>query len=165
MKTILFITAMLITLANCAQTKSTKEEAISQSTIDEQLDDPAYILFKNNCLACHGGGATHDALIAPPMIAVKKHYINSETTKEDFVNAVTAWVPNPNEALSRMPGAIRRFKLMPPLALTKEDLTLIAAFIYDNDMTKPVWFDAHEKEMHKKGKGKGKGKGMHRAGQ
>ncbi len=44
---------------------------------------------------------------------------------------------------------------------TEEDLNKIAAFIYDNEMEKPEWFEEHFKEMHpdgKKGRGKGQGR-------
>ena len=165
MKIIIWIAAILLTFTNCNQPKEKTEEAAAPKSIfNEQLNDPAYILLKNNCLICHGGGSSHDAMIAPPMFAIKKHYIDDETTKESFVNDIVSWIPNPKEENTRMPGAIRNYNLMPPLNLPEEDLKAIATFIYENDMDKPEWFDEHEKEMKGKGMGKGKGKGKGKKG-
>ncbi len=164
-KPILFFMAVGL-LAACTNTNQATETNESKESLQPQeaIVKPAtiaidtvsenYMLLKNQCLICHGGAPTHDALIAPPMQAVKWFYSQKYTTKEDFVAAIVAWGENPTEEASLMKGAVKRFKVMPKPATSKEDLATIAAFIYDNELQVPDWFNAHFEKMHGKGKGK-----------
>ncbi|MDG1954910.1 MAG: hypothetical protein P8I51_08480 [Polaribacter sp.] len=62
--------------------KTTKE---IPSQIKNQLQEhPGKKLMENNCYVCHSPSNSHDNRIAPPMIAVKKHYKSSKTTKQRF---------------------------------------------------------------------------------
>jgi len=144
--------ALGLVLIGCDNPKQKKAVNKQQTA---QLGE-AYELFKTNCYACHNPNTeSHDAIIAPPMIAVKKMYSMKYTTKEDFVVAVVAWASNPTSENALMKGAVTRFKVMPKQAFKTADLKKIAAYIYDNDIEVPSWFAAHEKQMHGKG-----GKGM-----
>jgi hypothetical protein len=109
------------------------------------------LLMKSKCYVCHSVTTkSHDAIIAPPMIAVKRHYTNKYDNKKDFVNAIVAWSVDPKEDNTLMPGAVNRFKVMPKMGFTKEDMKKIANYMYDNELEKPAWFGAHAKEMHGK---------------
>ena len=112
-------------------------------------------LYEANCVACHGatGGMDMSKRLAPPIIAVKMHYKKKLKDKESFVAAVSAWVVNPNKDKSLMKGAIRKFNLMPPLALPTEDIEQIAKYMYEGKLKRPEGFDEHVKKMHG-GKGK-----------
>ena len=122
-----------------------------------------YMLLKNQCLICHGGAPSHDELIAPPMAAVKWRYSKQYYSKVDFVNGMVAWGLNPTAETALMRGAVEEFNLMPKPATKEEDLKTIAAFIYDNELEQPEWFEEHFNQMHGEGgKGKGMGKGMHK---
>ena len=92
------------------------------------------------------------------MIAIKKHYITSETTKEDFVAAMQTWVKNPNQADAKMFGAVKRFGVMPMQYFPEETIAQIADYIYDYDIAQPEWFEDHFNGQN--GNGMGKGKGM-----
>ncbi len=133
----------------------TNVEIVALDTISEN-----YLLFKGQCLICHGGAPSHDELIAPPMVAVQRRYKVQFDNKEDFVNGMVAWGLNPTPETALMRGAIKEFNVMPKPATKEEDLKTIAAFIYDNELEQPEWFDAHFKEMHPNGMGNGLGKGM-----
>jgi len=136
-------------------------------------------LFEQNCAACHGvaGGMDMSKRLAPPMIAVKMHYTKHYSDKEAFTKAVVAWVANPQESNSRMKGAIRKFNLMPKVAVSAEDAEAIAAYVFEGELDKPHGFDEHFKKMHgekKKGGGHnhdhgdkkgGCGKGKHKHGE
>ena len=115
--------------------------------------------METECYICHNPKASENSMIAPPMIAVKKHYIDSNTTKKEFIASLILWVNDP-EAPSKMPGAQKRFGKMPYLPYSVETITQIAAYVYDNEIEKPKWFDAHYEGEHGKGKGKRKGMGM-----
>ena len=107
-------------------------------------------LYKTYCSACHGntGGMDMNKRVAPPVIAVRMHYIGPYPDKASFVAAVTSWVEKPDADKTFMPGAIRKFNIMPPVAVAREDAQKIAAYIYEGDVDKPAGFDKHYEEMH-----------------
>ncbi len=121
-------------------------------------------LYKQNCAVCHGstGGMDMQKRVAPPIAAVRMHYISTYADKDSFVQAVSEWVEQQDESKSLMPGAIRRFNIMPPISIAKADAEKIAAYIYDGDIEKPEGFEEHVKERH--GKQKGKMQGMKHKG-
>lgn len=109
-------------------------------------------LYKTHCSACHGatGGMDMNKRLAPPIAGVKLHYIASHADKQPFVQAITEWLDKPDAGKSLMPGAIRKFKLMPPITVAKEDAIKIATYIYQGELDKPAGFDAHVEKMHGK---------------
>ncbi|MCK5343671.1 MAG: hypothetical protein KAR20_09715 [Candidatus Heimdallarchaeota archaeon] len=122
-------------------------------------------LYKTYCDACHGmaGGMDMSKRIAPPMAAVRMHYIGTHTDKASFVAAISHWLEKPEESKTLMRGAIRRFKLMPAIVVSKADSEVIAGYIFDGSLAGPAGFQEHVNEMHGKGgmgKGMGKGKMM-----
>lgn len=134
---------------------------------------PGKKLMETNCYVCHSPTASHDDRIGPPMIAIKKHYINNETTKEEFIADIQTWIKNPNEADARMRGAVRRFGVMPKQAFPEDVIEKIADYMFDYDIEQPEWFEDHfNEEMGNRnqkgkkgmghGKGNGKGNGMHK---
>ncbi|WP_299872828.1 c-type cytochrome [uncultured Cocleimonas sp.] len=110
-------------------------------------------LYQAQCESCHGatGGMDIDKRIAPPIAGVRMHYVSVHPDKDAFVAAVSGWLASQDEAKSLMPGAIQRFKLMPPLEIALEDAEKIAAYIYEGDIEKLEGFDKHVEEMHGKG--------------
>jgi hypothetical protein len=80
------------------------------------------------------------------MAAVKSHYLEESTTLPDFAAELVRYVGKPSKAYSKMPGAVRRFGLMPALQYPTEDLEAIAAYIYYADLEQPDWFEEHQKE-------------------
>ena len=88
--------------------------------------------------------------IAPPITAVRMHYIGSYPNKSAFVSAIVNWVVKQDARKSLMPGAIRRFNIMPPVQVATEDAEKIAAYIYAGNIEKPTGFDEHVDERHGK---------------
>lgn len=115
-------------------------------------------IMETECYICHNPKVNQESMIAPPMIAIKRHYIGENTTKEQFTQDLIKWVNDP-EAKTKMPGAQRRFGKMPYMPYPEEEIAQIADYLYDHDIDKPVWFDAHFENEHGNGKGMGKGKG------
>ncbi len=162
-KKVILLVSIMAVLTSCNETK--KEKSVTESIAKNKAvagktqENEGYTLMKNSCYACHNPKAkSHDDIIAPPFKAVKKNYAKKNDNKKDFVNAVVNWVQNPTEDKALMLGAVKRFKVMPKLPLPTEDLNKIAEYLYDNEVEKPDWMDAHMKEMQGKGMGKGKGK-------
>jgi len=109
-------------------------------------------LYKTYCSACHGaaGGMDMSKRVAPPIIAVRMHYIGAYPDKKSFVAAVASWVEKQDASKTLMRGAIRNFKIMPPVQVSRKDAQKIAAYIYEGDVDKPAGFDEHFEEMHGK---------------
>ena len=107
-------------------------------------------LYITHCSACHGstGGMDMSKRLAPPVIAVRMHYIGSYPDKDSFVMAVADWLEKQDESKSLMRGAIRRFNLMPPVYVSRQNAEKIASYIYEGELEKPAGFDEHVQKMH-----------------
>jgi cytochrome c553 len=121
---------------------------------------PGKKLMETNCYVCHSPTASHDDRIAPPMVAIKKHYIDDKTTKEEFIADMKAWIKNPNETDAKMRGAVRRFGVMPKQVFPEETIEKIADYMFDFEIDQPEWFEDHFNEEKGKHNGNGQGKGM-----
>ncbi|WP_396600380.1 DUF3365 domain-containing protein [Algibacter sp. R77976] len=165
MKKIVLLTLLSIFIFSCNNSKNKEYSAFEKQM--EANKHPGKKLMETNCYVCHSPTASEADRIAPPMIAIKKHYIKNETSKEEFIEAMQAWIKNPNEDDAKMFGAVRRFGVMPKTPYPEETIKQIADYMYDFEIDQPEWFEDHynqEKGMHKgqgmkKGQGNGKGRG------
>jgi len=147
---------------SCKQTNKAEaiNKGIKSEKIEEQQNSEGYNLLRNNCYACHSVTAkSHDAIIAPPMVAIKRRYKVSYKTKSEFVEAMTNWVLDPKEEHALMRGAVSKFKVMPKQPFNKEEIIKIADYMFDNELEKPAWFESHFEDEHPDGMGNGKGRG------
>lgn len=143
------------------------ENKVAQSIDDTLVENKGLLLLQQKCYACHSiTSKSHDEIIAPPMVAVKRRYKMSYTTEDEFVNAVTNWVLHPKEENALMRGAIANFNVMHQQPFNSEEIISIATYMYQNELEKPIWFQKHFNEEHPNGmgngNGNGKGKGMGR---
>ena len=134
------------------QTETTEQEAVSNSSSEktekkEQVPR-AISLMKGRCFTCHSPRGEQGNRMAPPMIAVKRHYMEGDPSKEEFVSSFVAFTLNPSEEKSKMPGAVERFGLMSNMGFSEGQVRAIAEYLYDNDIQKPDWFEAHYQEEH-----------------
>lgn len=170
MKQLLIISVLAITFFSCKDS-----EKKHHSALDLQLqanNHPGKKLMEKHCYVCHNPTASHDDRIAPPMVAIKRHYIDEDTSKEKFVAEINAFIKNPTKNNAKLYGAVKRFGVMPKQSFPEEDIKQIAEYMFDFDIEQPEWFEDHFKEeqgKHKgqgmgngKGKGKGMGQGMHK---
>ena len=102
--------------------------------------------FNKLCLSCHvtSGRPT----IAPPIFGVINHVKSAYPTKTEFVDRIVNWVANPQKEKSLMPGAIRRFGVMPKLPYDPIEVRLIAEYLYDGKNDLPAWYKEHFKAEH-----------------
>lgn len=157
------LVVFLMIFSSCNKQKSSEDFSVNTSAKSETENAEALALFQQKCYACHSVSTkSHDEIIAPPMIAVKKRYSMQFDNKEDFVNAVVAYASDPKAENALMIGAVNKFKAMPKQAFQEEDLKKIATYIYDNEIETPEWFEEHFQQNHKNGQGMGKGMGMGR---
>ena len=155
MKPKLLFIALLIGIVSCDTNQketldlNSKNEAVTQDT------SKGYTMLKQKCYICHfekPDPSKRDEMLAPPMLRVKEHYQPVYPNKEEFINAIMAIVANPSKENTLMPGAIKKFNLMPTLVYDDAELRLIAEAIYNHD------FGSFGKG-NGKGKGRGKSKG------
>ena len=124
------------------------------SDLEERQEHPGKKLMEKNCYVCHSPTASHDSRIAPPMIAIKKHYLTDGISKADFIEDIQSYVENPNAAKSKMPGAVKRFGVMPKAQYPEKTINQIAEYIYDYEIEQPEWFENHFNGQSRKGRGK-----------
>ncbi len=158
-------------LATCAQ-KVEDQIPIVPVNFQEEVDlVKAKQIIETVCMECHSATASMEDRLAPPLEAVKRHYLKEYPVLEDFTAAIATFVTDPTEEKALLRGAVRRFDLMPKQAISQEDITAVATYIYQYELDKPEWFEEHYSErhgegghgMHSKGKG-GDGHGMHNQG-
>jgi cytochrome c553 len=154
------LVVLLMIFTSCNKQKSSEDFNKNIASTIESDDAEALKLFQQKCYACHSVATkSHDEIIAPPMIAVKKRYSMQYDNKEDFVNAVVAYAIDPKAENALMIGAVDKFKAMPKQAFSEDDLKKIATYIYENKIETPEWFEGHFQQNHKNGQGMGKGMG------
>ena len=154
------LVVVLMIFTSCNKQKSSEDFGKNPTINTESQDAKALALFKQKCYACHSViTKSHDEIIAPPMIAVKKRYSMQYDNKEDFVNAVVAYSIDPKAENALMIGAVNQFKAMPKQAFSEDDLKKIATYIYENKIETPEWFEEHFQQNHKNGQGMGQGMG------
>jgi len=141
MKNLIYLTAITLLFSLTACNKKAKEVKETANVVEAvqttktNLSD-GYNLMKQNCFVCHmekPDPSKRGQMIAPPMLRVQEHYKPSYPNKKEFVNAIITWVKNPSEDKVMMPGAVRKFNLMPKIEIKDADLKLIAETLYDID--------------------------------
>lgn len=147
MRSLLLVSLIAFVGFSCSNNSTSNQN----NTHPNKPNSEGLSLMETNCYTCHSPSAPENGRIAPPMIAVKIHYMENFKTEEEFKKAFIDFVNNPSEAKSKMPGAVKKFNLMPKLAFKQKDLELMATYLYNNEVEKPKWFDEHRKNHHKKG--------------
>ena len=141
---ILFVVIAALLFSDCqtGQRNNTVENSAIETTNRNVLQAKAtkisegYRLMKQKCFICHletQKKKKNSQMIAPPLVRVQQHYKPAYPTKEAFVKAIVAYVKNPSEAKTLMPGAVKRFKLMPRLIYDDKELQWIAETLYETN--------------------------------
>jgi hypothetical protein len=113
------------------------------SAIAEESGKDLMIRLCSSCHVIEGKPTT-----APPIFAVKHHVKQVYPNRDAFVQRIVDWVEDPDATFTLMPGAVSRFGLMPKLSYKKEEVQMIAEYLYDTDMKLPEWYRKHYKEKH-----------------
>lgn len=150
MKTLLITLLSTMVLFSCKDTKN-ERYTINAMAPENKDSHPGKKLMETYCYACHNPSTAHDSRIAPPMIAIKKHYINDDTTKDEFIKLMQDWIKNPTEENAKMYGAVSRFGVMPKTPYPEESIKQIADYMFDFEIDEPEWFEEHFNEERGKG--------------
>ena len=103
-------------------------------------------LYGQLCASCHAPNSSPK--IAPPIFAVIDHVRQAYPQREDFISQVIEWVDEPKEEVALMPGAIRKFNLMPKLGYSQHDVEEIAEYLFDKDTVLSKEYKEHKKKGH-----------------
>jgi len=125
---------------------------LPQAALASDANKDGEKLYKKLCSSCHGatGGMDMNKRLAPPVAAIRLHYMPYHPVKASFVTAVADWIEKQDADKSLMLGAIRKFKIMPPIPIVREDAEKIASYIYDGDIEILDGFKEHVAHMHGK---------------
>lgn len=147
----IFAGLLVLSSVSCAGDGVTSEAAAKPEVMADTKEEVSALrsgeeVYKSVCMACHV--AEGMPTVGPPIFAVKNHVIGAHPERDDFVNRVVEWVKAPDEKTALMPGAVRKFGLMPANDLPDEELKAVAEFIYDSDMSLPDWYKEHYQAEH-----------------
>lgn len=137
MKRLIYLIPVMVLLSAVMEAETNEISAQQQhegAAADTVMFQKGKTLIEQNCYSCHTPEMTGQQRLAPPIQMVKMHYMRDYETKEAFVEAIADWVNEPNKDKSIMPGALNRFGLMAPLAISEEDVRLIADYLYQADL-------------------------------
>lgn len=124
-----------------------------QDTLAPPITLEAKQLLQTTCYPCHNPkSASHDEMLAPPLVGIKRRYSREYPNRASFVEHVSAFVEAPSEATALMKGPVRRFGLMPKTAPNKEQIKAVVEYIYDHELEMPAWFPKHYEEKHGQGR-------------
>jgi len=136
-KLAIIISALFIFSCNSTENEEQQTQTSENKEVTESNNNSeAYNLMKQKCMICHIEKPSPNMkgkMLAPPMMRIKEHYLPSFPNKEDFISAIVEFSKNPTEDKVLMPGATRKFNLMPNLRYTEDDLKIIAEIIYNTD--------------------------------
>lgn len=151
MNKIITLLSLIVVITSCKnnKTSSNTTAAVASTSSYTASNHPGKKLMETKCYVCHNPSADHDNRIAPPMVAVKSHYMTDDMSKEEFADAIWNFVKKPSEDKSKMRGAVRRFGVMPYQQFSEEDIKLIANYMYEFKIDEPEWFKEHIEEESK----------------
>lgn len=154
MKNLLILLSIFAFFAfSCKKEKKQTDIKIMSDTLTVN-DSLGRKLFYEKCMICHEHeGKTDTSMAAPPFYAIKRAYKKASMNKADFVETMSEWVKNPTEDKVLLKNALNNFEVMPYIPYSNEDISIIANYIYETDIPKPVWFDAHEAAHRRMGQG------------
>ena len=150
MRALLFLTVLTLVFG-CKQGKKSEEMEDTPMETEVQAEDLAMKgekLLSTYCYQCHDPKSAEENILAPPMVAVKNHYITEETTKEAFVADLVLWMAKPKVENSKMPDAIEKWGLMNHQIYPDSVIIGIGQYMYDYEIEEPEWYAKHHEEMH-----------------
>jgi cytochrome c553 len=147
MKKIILGFLLFLVLAYACNPSAPKEEQVSFSHLTDTAILEGKALMVNNCYICHSPSAPEmETRVAPPMVAIKAHYLDKYPTKDAFIQAMIAFLNEPTKENALLPGAVARFGVMPKQQYSQDLVEKIAAYMFDYKIEEPLWFASHWKE-------------------
>lgn len=87
-------------------------------------------LFQRNCSVCHS--MKPPPKTAPPVLGIALHYREAFTDRQKAVEHMVRFMQKPDASHSKLePAAVKRFGLMPAMAMSPDDLKLVSEWFWD----------------------------------
>jgi hypothetical protein len=137
-------------LISCAALLGLTLSLTTKAAPDDGRLRAGFNALEGMCFACHSPEPKPDQRIAPPISAIKKHYIERYADFQDFSSAFTGFVAHPTAERAILRGAIKRFGLMPQLSIDDASVADIAYYLYYTALEDPAWFAEHYEAEHGK---------------
>lgn len=131
----------LILISSCTNEKQPVEN-ISKELTNQSLTGKS--LMENKCYSCHSPKVAKEYLLAPPMVEVKEAYLKKFKTEKDFINGFKTFLSKPTKDKAIMKNSVEKHGLMPFQGSSKEEVSIIAKYIFNNDIAKPDWWNKNE---------------------
>lgn len=145
MKLIQFLAISLL-IISCNNKEKQNNKTVSQELTNKETTHPGKTLMETHCYVCHNPKMPEKGRrIAPPMVAIKMHYINDDITKEEFINQIVTYASNPTQEKAKLFGAVRKFGVMPKQQFPEGVIEKIADYMFDHEIEEPEWFQEHVK--------------------
>ena len=143
LRVILFLTGSLF-LFSCKNNSDTKQfnKANSLPTVKNDIH-PGKKVLQNQCFVCHNNQTAENSVIAPPMIAIKAHYMRESTNEAEFTKALVSFLEKPTANKAKLTKAVKRFGLMPYQKYNKRNIENVANYLYNYQIEEPNWFKEH----------------------
>ena len=135
-----FVLLLIIVMTGC----SSEEQAVENKQDKEKVQsnhEAAKSLMENKCYSCHSPKVAKEYILAPPMIEVKNAYLSTYQTEEAFVNGFYEFLSKPTKEKAIMKNSVEKHGLMPYQGSSKEEISMIAEYIFNNDIAKPDWWN------------------------
>ena len=149
-KFIILITVLFFFSCNQSKKSDYSKKNTKEVTVEKATTPSGKKLLETKCFVCHNSSTPNDERVAPPMIAIKAHYIGENTSEEEFTNNFLNFVLNPTKEKAVMRGAVKRFGVMPYQKFEEEDLKKIANYLYNYKIEEPSWFKEHWESKQRK---------------
>ncbi len=149
----LFLSSLL--LLSCKDSKTKKTSTLPTTPQNFKVDiAQGFQLLETNCFSCHSPNPEKETGAAPSMAEVKKQYLKTNTTEQQFTEEVINFLNNPNLEKAKIPKAVEKFGLMPKMGFSAAPLRNIVAYLYASELEQPNWYEEKyplDKEKYKKG--------------
>jgi len=86
-----------------------------------------------NCETCHAPAGEQSMRLAPPFLAIQKHYLEAYPQKEEFEKALIDFLESPKKEHALMQKAVEKYGLMPPMLISEEETQNLATFLFENE--------------------------------
>jgi mono/diheme cytochrome c family protein len=117
-----------------------KRDEVDLSAVPVDIIKQGVALMPTYCHTCHGvGDLEMDAMLAPPLWGVRAHYLARFSAPEDFVDAMTAFLVEPQAEQSLLPLEVAHYGLKAPVSLSEAELRAVGWAIYAGQVARPAW--------------------------
>lgn len=143
MRNFLIITIVGFIFITCSSDANHKEVEPKIEKVNIPSNDLAkgFKLFANGCASCHNPDLGVEVRIAPSLKEIKNAYMLNNHTLKDFQEAMVQFMNKPSIEMSLMPKAVEKYGVMPKMDYSKEQIILIASYLYQTDLSKEDWYN------------------------